>query len=97
MDRARIRVDFNEMVEPDLVLLSKSDVRTDSAGNEIMLTVGTQVYIYCPDVNDFGQKDNLIADGYVERNTFGGWTSAAKWCCRIDERGIRWESDLLSE
>lgn len=35
MDKARIYVDFNEMVDPNTVLLSKDDIKTDSQGNEI--------------------------------------------------------------
>lgn len=33
MDRPRLYVDFNEMVEPDLVLLAQEDGKVDSSGN----------------------------------------------------------------
>lgn len=33
MDKPRVRVDFNELLEQDLVLLSKNDETEDSDGN----------------------------------------------------------------
>ena len=89
MDRPRVRVDFNEMVEPDLVLLAQSDEVVDSAGSLLRLAEGLAIHIYTEDPGDNSEPDALIADGTVERNVFGGWTSAAKWNCRIDARGIR--------
>ncbi len=68
MNRARLYVDFNEMVESDLVLLSKLDVKVDSSGNEIVLSEGLDVYIYMDDTNALGTKDNLLAEGVVELN-----------------------------
>ena len=89
MDRRRVRVDFNEMVENDLVLLAKGDDVTDSAGEPIRLAEGLLIHIYEEDPGENGELEALIADGTVERNVTGGWTSAAKWNCRIDARGIR--------
>lgn len=94
MDRPRICVDFNEMVEEDLVLLSQTDVKPDSDGNEVHLYEGHPVYIYEPDCDLDGNRDDLVADGIVERNTHGGWTAAAKWNCRIDHNGIRSASEV---
>ncbi len=93
MDRARIRVDFNELVEPDLVLLSKTDIRIDSEGGVVHLRPGVQVSVYDEDFDESGQPNNLLADGVVEANSHGGWTSAARWCCRISSIGIRHERD----
>jgi hypothetical protein len=92
MDRPRIRVDFNELVEADLVLLSKSDAVLDSESNEVTLSDGVKVFVY--EFNHYadGEKEYLLADGVAERNrpeSNGPWTKAAKWCCRIDENGIR--------
>ncbi len=94
MDVPRLYVDFNEMVEGDLVLLSQADEERDSAGNVIRLREGMTVHVFMDDPDVDGSPGALIADGVVERNRTGGWTSAAKWCCRIDSRGIRrWEPD----
>ena len=91
MDRARIRVDFNEMVSDDLVLLSKTDEVEDSQGNRFNLSEGKDISIY--EFNDYedGTNEYLLADGVAELNDpkiNGEWTRAAKWCCRINESGI---------
>ena len=38
MKEPRIYVDFNELLEEDLVLLSKNDTELDSAGNLVQLS-----------------------------------------------------------
>lgn len=94
MKEPRIYVDFNEMVEEDLVLLSKTDYKLDSAGNLVLLFEGLLVKIYMDDVDEAGNVDNLIAEGIVEKNTItDSWGSAAKWNCRINKEGIYHESD----
>lgn len=92
MYRPRISVNFNEMVRSNLVLLSKTDEVTDSSGAQVGLSDGLPVYVY--EYSDYGdgEEELLVADGVAEPNdpaTNGEWTAAAKWCCRIDERGIR--------
>jgi hypothetical protein len=88
-DRPRIYVDFNEMLDKDLVLLSQKDIKPDSSGTEIRLSAGSPVHIYSDDV---GADDPiLIADGTVELNVDTGWSAHVKWCCRIDAAGIREE------
>jgi len=95
MDKPRVYVDFNEMLEPDLFLLSKDDLTVDSAGNEIALREGQSISVYSDDLNDQGKKDHLIAEGVVERNTTRmKWAAAVKWCCRIGKAGIQHESDI---
>jgi len=90
----RILVDFDELVEPDLVLLSQTDSKDDSDGNPVSLHAGLRVKIYEPDFGADGQPDCLVAEGSVELNTGAvSWTKAAKWCCRIDGRGILHESE----
>lgn len=93
MKEARIYVDFNEMIECDLVLLSKTDFKKDSDGNTIEFKEGKKIKIYMDDENDLGEQDNLIANGKVELN-ISGLFPVCKWNCRIDENGIRNESEL---
>lgn len=94
MKEPRIYVDFNEMVEEDLVLLSKNDTELDSAGNLVQLSENMFVKIYMDDVDEMGNEDKLIAEGIVERNAITeGWGAIAKWNCRIDQNGIYHESD----
>ncbi|MBB6563436.1 hypothetical protein HNP48_006156 [Acidovorax soli] len=95
MTENRISVDFNEMLAPDLVLLSKTDFREDSSGKTVHLSEGLLVYIYEADIDDDGLPDNLIAQGLVERRPDGvNWGRVAKWCCRIDGGGVKHESDV---
>ena len=87
LDRARVRVDFNEMVAQDLVLLAKEDHVTDSDGQRIALSEGLRVYLYENDNDDEGRPSFLVATGLVELNTANDWSAHVKWCCRIDEWG----------
>lgn len=94
MDKPRVRVDFNELVQFDVVLLSQTDLVVDSAGVEILLTEGLPVFVY--KYNDYadGTEEYLLADGFSELNdtaVSGKGSKAAKWCCRINEHGIRHE------
>jgi hypothetical protein len=66
-------------------------VRFDSEGKTVTLQEDMPVFVYDEDWDDAGKEDNLIADGTVRLNTACGWTSAAKWCCVIDKKGIRHE------
>jgi hypothetical protein len=91
MDKARVRVDFNELVQDDLVLLSKDDLEVDSKGNEVNLYEGLHVSVYESNEYENGAKELLLAEGVAELNdpkTNGEWSKAAKWCCRINSDGI---------
>lgn len=92
MKDARIHVDFNEMLEDDLVLLSKTDFKKDSKGKTIELKEGLPVKIYADDLSSCHKTDNLIANGVVELNTQKHLINETKWCCRIDSKGIYNES-----
>jgi hypothetical protein len=68
MDNARIQVDFNELVKEDLVLLSKTDDVTDSEGNKIMLSEGTNVSIYEFNRNLVSEKNGTIHPSKIVMN-----------------------------
>lgn len=87
MDKPRIRVDFNELLEQDLVLLSKTDEAEDSDGNRVKLKDGLPVAIFEFNHYDDDEKEYLLADGIAVLNTFQN-KPVAKWCCRIDGIGI---------
>ena len=96
MDKARVYVDFNEMVESDIVLLSKDDTITDSHGNIISLYEGMPVSIYSDDLSDHGEVDNFIAEGIAikyDLSKYPNW-SHVKWCCHIDLKTLMHESEL---
>lgn len=88
LDRPRLPVDFNEMVEEDLVLLARDDKKRDSAGAVISFSEGMRVHLYMEDADEGGAPRLLLATGTVEKNTSDGWSAGVRWCCRID----RWEA-----
>ena len=90
--RLLFSVDFNELLEYDLVLFSQKDARENVCGELISLYEGLKVNIYMGDGDDKGNRDDLVASGYVTANTTE-YYPYVKWCCRIDEKGIRSESE----
>lgn len=88
MDKPRIKVDFNELMEKDLVLLSKTNEVKDSAGQKITLQVGKQIAIYEYNHYESGEKEYLLAEGIAVLNEVQE-SPIAKWCCRINEHGIK--------
>ena len=87
-------VDFNELMDIDVVLFSKTDVRKDASGNDVHISEGLEVAIYSDDIGLDGKPDNLIAEGVVIPNTFTKHFANVKWCCRINWKGIRHQSDV---
>ena len=82
MDKARIYVDFNEMVDDNTVLLSKEDTKVDSEGNTITFHEGMPVSIYTDDEDENGEKDNLIAEGVaiqLDLSDYSGWQHVKWW------------------
>ena len=83
----RIRVDFNELIGPDLVLLAKSDLVKCEDGGELLLQPGLPVIAF--EHNEYADSttEYLYAQGFAERNdpaVNGEWTRNAKWCCRFN-------------
>jgi len=97
--KARIYVDFNELVDYDIVLLSKDNTKIDSQGNMITFYEGMPVSIYSNDIAENGQMENLVAEGIAIKQDLSSnphWKHV-KWCCRIDSNGIMHEFDLRKE
>jgi hypothetical protein len=87
MDKPRLRVDFNEMLEEDLVLLSTTNERKDSEGNIIKLSEGKVVSLYEFNKYDDGESEYLLAEGVVVPNLIQK-NPVVIWCCRINKEGI---------
>ncbi|MEK8034985.1 hypothetical protein AACH06_29570 [Ideonella sp. DXS29W] len=83
----RVYVDFNELLAPDVILLSQSDTRVDRDGHTVKLVEGMELGVY----SDDNEPDDIVADGVVWRNTDTGWSAHVKWVLKIDARGIRYE------
>ncbi len=94
--KPRVYVDFNEMIDFDLVLLSKYDFKLNSNCEQVEMIEGKKVDIYMDDKNVDGIEDNLIASGTIEKNNSGVF-QVAKWLCRIDKNGIQHESQVMPQ
>ncbi|MCT7315257.1 hypothetical protein N5I87_04515 [Ralstonia sp. CHL-2022] len=94
MSRPMFLVDFNEMVDENTVLLSVGDTKVDALGIVVQLHEGLPISVYMDDLGDSGNVDNLLANGVVVKNKEPGWSAPVKWCCRIDEDGIRSQSEV---
>jgi hypothetical protein len=82
----RIRVDFNELVDSNLVLLAKGDLVTCEDGSELVLQAGLPLIAF--EYNEYadGTTEYLYVQGCAERNDSaqnGEWTRGAQWCCRF--------------
>ena len=90
----RIRVDFNELIEADLVLLGKTDDCLDDKGRVVNFFEGLRLQVFESDVDSDGKTSvQLVAEGVYVLNTKAvEWTKNVKWCCRIDGVGIRHET-----
>jgi hypothetical protein len=90
------KVDFNELVEPDLVLLSRDDRRLDVLGRWVELHEGLEVSLVEDDIAANGEADRLFAQGVVVRNVSApAWARATRWMCRINSAGIRHAGEAI--
>jgi hypothetical protein len=92
---SKLRADFNGLFD-DLLCLSHSDSAVDETGTAVTLTVGMSVIAFGEDVDEQGQRDNLIASGVVEPSPAWLRCNGSKWVLRIDRNGVRHESELRS-
>jgi hypothetical protein len=94
-ERPLFNVDFNELMDFDVVLLSQTDIKKVARGNDVQLVEGLPIAIYSDDnIGADGKPDNLVAEGVVIRNEYVDPFPHVKWCCRISPEGIRHQSDL---
>jgi hypothetical protein len=89
----RLRADFNGLFG-DLLCLSHSDTAQDEEGNPVRLESGMAAVAYDDDVNDDGQRDNLLAAGVVEPSPAWLSCNGSRWVLRINQSGVQHESDL---
>ena len=95
MKIGRIYVDFNNVVDKHIVLLSREDFAIDSNGDKIELYDGQLVHIYEDDRNDLGERDDLVAEGIVERKSNSAtYATTYQWLCRIVPDSIMNQSEL---
>ena len=92
-DLIKLRADFNGLFG-DVLCLSHRETCTDENGNPVVVREGMCVLAYDEDQDENGNRDDLIATGVVAKSP--GWLrrEASVWCLRIDDQGVRRESDL---
>jgi len=83
----RFSVDFNELLERDLIMLSQADSRKDINGSSVLLVEGLPIEVQEDNLYDDGTHEVLFARGVVEANSTG-IGSHVKWCCRLDSKGF---------
>jgi hypothetical protein len=88
----KLRADFNGLFSK-VLCLSHEDTAVDEQGNEVTLIEGMKVTVFDEDTEN-GQRDDLIASGKVERSPDWLQCRGSRWILRIDENGVRHESDL---
>jgi hypothetical protein len=89
---ARLRGDFNGLFG-DILCLSHEDSCLDEAGRAVPLRPGMLVTAFDEDVDEKGQRDDLLASGTVEQAPDWLTCRGSKWVLRIDSKGVRHESD----
>jgi len=89
----KLRADFNGLFG-DLLCLSHGDTCRDESGAPVHLKAGMTVTAFDEDADENGNPDNLIANGIVEPSPDWLQCKGSKWVLKIDEAGVRHESDL---
>ena len=75
--------------------LSHTDTCLDENGVPVSLKAGMEVVAFEEDYED-GVRDDLVATGVVEPSPDWLQCHGSRWVLRIDERGVRHQSDLSS-
>lgn len=89
----RVYADFNGLFG-DVLCLSHGDTCKGADGSEVLLREGMIVTAFDNDVDDSGNPDDLIATGTVEHSPYELRSKGSSWSLRVDENGVRHESDL---
>jgi hypothetical protein len=89
----RVSADFNGLFG-NILCLSHKETCFDESGAEIEVHEGMGVIAFEPDIDDAGNPDDLIAAGIVERSPEWLLCRGSRWILKIDENGVRHESDL---
>jgi hypothetical protein len=89
----KLRADFNGLFS-QILCLSHHDIAMDSDGHAVELREGTLITAFDEDIDDDGSRDDLIASGTVERAPEWLECHGSRWVLRIDESGVRHQSDI---
>jgi hypothetical protein len=91
----RVRADFNGLFG-ELLCLSHQDTCVDNNGKLLKLHQGMVLTAFDEDSDEHGNRDDLIACGAVVPSPEWLRCNGSRWALRIDQNGVRHESDLSS-
>lgn len=90
----RLHADFNGLFMSDGILcLSHREMCRDQDGNDVVVEEGMLATAFDEDVDGDGNGDDLLASGTVARAPDWLAKHGSRWVLRIDQRGVRHESD----
>ena len=89
----RLYADFNGYFG-DILCLSHEDYCKTEDGEAVLLKAGMIATAYDEECDENGKRDDLIATGIVEPSPESLACRGSRWCLRIDDNGLRSESDL---
>jgi hypothetical protein len=93
MSGMRVRADFNGLFG-NLLCLSHGDSCKDESGAEVVLRAGMELTAFDEDVNERGERDDLIASGTVKASPEWLACKGSRWVLEIDAEGVKHESEL---
>ena len=96
MPKLRLIADFNGLFD-DLLCLSHSDTCQDESGQTVTLRSGMEVINFDQDLNDRGERDDLVATGIVEPSLDWLQCNGSKWVLGIDANGVRHQSRIKDD
>ena len=88
MSEPRIYVDFMKTDDEGRLLLTCIGTRRDLEAQGILLSEGVVLHVYSDDLDEHGNRDDLVAEGIVRRDSVGG-----QWVLELDRKAIRSASD----
>lgn len=88
-----VRADFNGLFGEVLCLSHDSSCKS-FAGAEVTLSSGMQLTAYDEDADERGNRDDIVASGTVEPSPAWLQCRGSRWVLRIDENGVKSESEL---
>lgn len=77
-----------------MLCLSHRETCADENGNQVALYVGMKVTAFDEDLDEQGDRDDLVASGIVERSPDWLQCRGSRWVLMIDENGVRHESEI---
>jgi hypothetical protein len=89
----RIRADFNGLFG-ELLCISHGESCPDEQGRPVTLHSGMTLTAFDDDQDDEGNRDDLVASGTVERAPDWLRCDGSRWVLKVDESGVRHQSDL---